>query len=148
MSLTLRSTPLPSVARTCRKRQAGYLHVRLMKSEQSIIRRQVVHALLFVFVLAFAPSVASFLAPSIARFTPPFMLSLVVLLSIANAIFVWRTQKSIKRAQGAVTQPSSDGKLPASFEFPKHDRRNAVIGAYIGLVFSAIMLMLWVHSLL
>ena len=119
-----------------------------MKPEESIIRRQVIPALLLVFVLAFAPSVAEFLAPSIARFTPPFMLSLVVLLSIVNAIFVWRTQSAIKRAQRSVTQLSSDGKLPASFKFPNHDRRNAVIGAYIGLVFSAIMSMLWVRSLL
>jgi hypothetical protein len=89
-----------------------------------------------------------FLAPSIARFTPPFMLSMVVLFSIANAIFVWRTQRSISRAQRSIAQLSSDGKLPAQFDFSMPGRRNAVIGAYIGLVFSAIILILWVRSLL
>jgi hypothetical protein len=112
-----------------------------MKPSQAIIRRRTPEAILIILLLAFAPFAVDYFVPSMTRFIPPFMLLLITLLSILNALFVWRTQ-------WLVSKLFSIESLPAQFEFSQQGKRNAEIGAIIGIVISLFMLAIWLRTLL
>jgi hypothetical protein len=112
-----------------------------MKPDPELVRRRAVQAILIITVLALLSYTAEFLSSSIARFIPPFVLSLIVLLSVVNALLVWRTQWLISKL-------FSIEEIPVQLVLPGQGRRNAEISAYVGLVFSVVMLILWFRSLL
>ena len=96
---------------------------------------------MIILLLAIAPFAVDFLAPSISRFIPPFLLSLIILLSVANALFVWRTN-------WLVSKLFSIESFPVQFNLSQQGKRNAEIGAIIGIVISLFMLAIWLRTLL
>jgi hypothetical protein len=106
----------------------------------ALIRRRTFQALALVFALAGAPPVAAQFAPSLAPYVPPFLLSSLVLISVAQALVVWRTQWVLAKLFPG--QQLSAPSLSAS------QRRAASAGAALGVLVSLVLVVFWVHSLL
>jgi hypothetical protein len=104
----------------------------------SLVRRRAAQGIILVVLVASAPVVAGALWPDSAKFVPPPLLSMLVLLSVFYALLIWRSQWVFK----AVFQ----GHLPpAKLVSVTQGHR---IGAGIGLLLSAFLAVLWLRSLI
>lgn len=112
-----------------------------MKPSQAIIRRRAAEAILLIMLLVSAPFIVDFFVPSMSRFVPPSMLLLIVLLTTFNVLLVWRTQ-------WLASKLFSIENVSVEHVFSQQSRRNAVIGAIIGIVISLFMLAIWLRILL
>jgi hypothetical protein len=107
----------------------------------AIIRRRAIQAAILVLALATAPFAAAQFWPTVARFVPPSLLSLVCVASLLYALLVWRTEwVFFKLFPG---HP-----FPAQLSTSEKDLRRHRVAAGIGLLFSGFLAALWLKSIL
>ena len=107
----------------------------------ALVRRRALYALLGIVTLSFAPIVARYLWPSAVTFIPPPDLVLIIGVSVALALMVWRTKWVVRFLTSQAPPPD---KL-ADWERTASDHR---IVATIGLFAAACMVALWLRSVL
>ena len=98
------------------------------KLPADLVRRRAAQGIVLVALVAGAPFIAAALWPESAKYVPPSLLSILVLVSVAYALLVWRTDPP-----------------PVTSAKARYGHR---IAAGVGLLLSAFLSILWVRSLL
>lgn len=106
----------------------------------ALLRRRGLQVASLVLVLAAAPTAAEMFAPALAPYIPPFVLSLLVILTGGYVLLVWRP-----RAVVAALFPRHEDSTPVLSAL---DRRNANISAIIMLAVTFIFTVFWLGTVL
>lgn len=97
-------------------------------------------ACLVLGILWLTPEVTERYAPSVARYVPPFFLTLLALLSLAYALLVWRTRRVLDWLF-----PGCAMLLPA---WSRREKMGQSVSAWTGVLVSAALFVLWLWKVL